>query len=71
MMQQIPFLAGLSPWILMDFRTPRRLLPGIQDHYNRKGLVSERGQRKRAFAVLRDWYGRLTESASARRPPPA
>ena len=59
MLETIPFLRGLSPWILQDFRSPRRNLPGIQDHYNRKGLVSERGQRKLAFAVLRDYYERL------------
>jgi len=59
MLGRIPFLAGLSPWILKDFRTPRRVLPGIQDGWNRKGLVSDRGIRKRAFAVLRDWYQEL------------
>jgi beta-glucuronidase len=59
MLETIPFLRGLSPWILQDFRSPRRNLPGIQDHCNRKGLVSERGQRKLAFAVLRDYYDRL------------
>jgi beta-glucuronidase len=63
MMRKIPFLAGLSPWILHDFRSPRRVLPGIQDHYNRKGLISERGQRKRAFSVLQAWYDEI-----ARRP---
>ena len=56
MMKKIPFLAGLSPWILKDFRSPRRVLPGIQDYYNRKGLISERGQKKMAFDVLRRWY---------------
>lgn len=59
MLETIPFLRGVSPWILQDFRSPRRNLPGIQDHYNRKGLVSERGQRKLAFDVLRAWYERL------------
>jgi len=48
--------AGLSPWILKDFRTPMRVLPGIQDGYNRKGLVSEEGEKKLAFDVLRSWY---------------
>lgn len=51
-----PALSGMSPWILMDFRSPRRLLPHIQDGYNRKGLISNRGQKKKAFFVLRDWY---------------
>jgi len=59
MLDRIPFLAGLSPWILKDFRTPRRVLPGIQDGWNRKGLVSDRGLRKRAFGVLREWYHKL------------
>ena len=59
MMEKIQFLRGLSPWILRDFRSPRRVLPGIQDYYNRKGLVSERGQRKLAFEVLQTWYHEL------------
>ena len=36
--------------------TPMRVLPGIQDGYNRKGLVSEEGEKKLAFDVLRSWY---------------
>ncbi|MEM8923706.1 MAG: glycoside hydrolase family 2 TIM barrel-domain containing protein [Actinomycetota bacterium] len=48
--------AGLSPWILKDFRTPLRVLPGVQDGYNRKGLVSEEGEPKLAFDVLRRFY---------------
>jgi beta-glucuronidase len=56
MLQRMPFLAGTSPWVLMDFRSPRRPLPGIQDYYNRKGLISDRGQRKQAFYVLQKFY---------------
>ncbi len=56
MLQRIPELAGISPWVLMDFRSPRRFLPGIQDYYNRKGLVSDRGQKKQAFYVLQKFY---------------
>lgn len=56
MLKQIPFLRGLSPWILMDFRSPRRELPGIQDFYNRKGLISNEGQKKKAFFVLQEYY---------------
>ena len=47
---------GTTPWILKDFRSPRRVLPGIQDYYNRKGVVSDKGEKKKAFYVLRDWY---------------
>jgi beta-glucuronidase len=56
MLDNIAFLRGMSPWVLMDFRSPRRLLPGIQDYYNRKGLVSDKGEKKKAFFVLRDYY---------------
>ena len=56
MLKKIPFLRGTAPWILMDFRSPRRPLPGIQDYWNRKGLVSNRGERKKAFYVLQRWY---------------
>ena len=56
MLQRIPFLQGMAAWILMDFRCPRRFLTGIQDGYNRKGLVSDRGEKKQAFFVLREFY---------------
>jgi beta-glucuronidase len=62
MLKRIPSLAGMSPWVLMDFRSPRRPLPGIQDFYNRKGLISDRGQRKQAFYVLQKYYRELAES---------
>lgn len=56
MLQRIPFLEGMSPWILMDFRSPRRFLSGIQDGFNRKGLISNQGKKKLAFSVLREFY---------------
>jgi len=54
--QRIPFLTGTIAWVLVDFRSPRRPLAGIQDFYNRKGLFSDRGQRKEAFYILRNYY---------------
>ncbi len=56
MLDQIEQLRGISPWILVDFRSPRRVLPVIQDEYNRKGLISEKGEKKKAFYVLREYY---------------
>jgi beta-glucuronidase len=56
MLKKIPSLRGLSPWILVDFRSPRRPLPGVQDGWNRKGLLSNDGTKKQAFDVLRDAY---------------
>ena len=57
MLERMPGLAGASPWILKDFRSPKRMLDGIQDDYNRKGLLSEKGERKKAFYVMQSWYG--------------
>ncbi|ABQ07206.1 glycoside hydrolase family 2 protein [Flavobacterium johnsoniae] len=56
MIEKIPHLSGTSPWILVDFRSPKRLLPGIQDGYNRKGLISNDGEKKKAFYIMQDWY---------------
>ncbi len=56
MLNQIPQLRGISPWILMDFRSPLRLLPEMQDYFNRKGLISPEGQKKKAFYVLQKAY---------------
>lgn len=56
MLKRITFLRGMSPWILMDFRSPRRQLPDIQNFYNRKGLVSDKGEKKKAFYVLQEYY---------------
>ena len=61
MLQRIPFLQGTVAWILMDFRCPRRFLSGIQDYYNRKGLLSDRGEKKEAYYILRDYYRSLAK----------
>ncbi|HSG34759.1 MAG TPA: glycoside hydrolase family 2 TIM barrel-domain containing protein [Sphingomonadaceae bacterium] len=64
MADAIPSLAGMSPWILKDFRSPRRQRPEIQDGWNRKGLISETGARKLAFHVLAGWYQSKAEVAA-------
>jgi len=56
MLNKIPQLRGMSPWVLMDFRSPNRPLTGIQDEFNRKGLISEQGQKKAAFFLLQKAY---------------
>jgi beta-glucuronidase len=65
MAERIPELAGMTPWVLMDFRSPRRSLPGIQDYFNRKGLISDRGQKKPAFYVLQKFYQEKQQQAAA------
>jgi beta-glucuronidase len=56
MLEKVPGWSGCTPWILFDFRSPKRLLPGIQDGWNRKGLIGENGQKKLAFDVLKNFY---------------
>jgi beta-glucuronidase len=56
MLKKITFLRGVSPWILADFRSPRRPLVYIQDYWNRKGLISERGEKKKAYYILKKFY---------------
>ena len=61
MLDKIDGLAGTTPWILKDFRSQKRLLNGIQDYYNRKGLFSDKGEKKKAFYVLKSWYEKKME----------
>lgn len=56
MMKNIPNLSGVSPWVLYDFRSPFRFHPTNQEGWNRKGLVSDRGQRKKAWYIMKKFY---------------
>ena len=58
MLGKLPSLRGLCPWCLKDFRSPKRPLSGIQDDFNRKGLIDEQGRHKQAFFVVRDYYSK-------------
>ena len=58
-------LRGMTPWILVDFRSPRRVNPVYQNYWNRKGLIGSDGQKKEAFYVLKAFYDQL---AAAGRP---
>ena len=59
MVERTPGCVGLSPWLLKDFRSPRRWHGRYQQFWNRKGLIGETGQRKLAFEVLRAHYAKL------------
>ena len=59
MLKRISFLRGTTPWVLKDFRSPRRTLPRFEDFFNRKGLISDGGERKKAFFVLQKFYNDL------------
>jgi beta-glucuronidase len=67
MTERIPGFAGLSPWLLKDFRSPRRYHGRYQDYWNRKGLIDPNGERKIAFDVLRRHYESMARTEAARR----
>ncbi|WP_248722499.1 glycoside hydrolase family 2 protein [Seonamhaeicola sp. ML3] len=53
---KIPGISGITPWTLVDFRSPRRTLIPYQNGWNRKGLISETGNKKKAFYTLQSFY---------------
>ncbi|MES2775621.1 MAG: glycoside hydrolase family 2 TIM barrel-domain containing protein [Bacteroidota bacterium] len=59
MLTAISGLRGMTPWILTDFRSPRRQHPYYQDFWNRKGLISETGKKKKAFYTLKYFYDQV------------
>jgi len=67
MAAKVPTLQGMSPWILKDFRSPRRQSPDFQQGWNRKGLLSETGARKQAFDVLAHYYEKRNEGRAPSR----
>ncbi len=56
MFRNIPNLRGVAPWVLFDFRSPYRCHQTYQNGWNRKGLVSDKGQRKMAWKVMKEFY---------------
>lgn len=56
MFGNIPNLAGISPWLLYDFLSPRRQHPTKQSFFNRKGLLSDKRCRKKAWYLMKEYY---------------
>ena len=56
MIRNIPNMRGVTPWVLMDFHSSTRNIPKLQDGYNRKGLFSEKMEKKKAFSVVQKAY---------------
>lgn len=56
MLNKVDGLRGMTPWILVDFKSPRRQNPVYQNFWNRKGLISNTGIKKKAFFVLKEYY---------------
>ena len=61
MFKGIPNLVGISPWVLFDFRSPTRFHPQNQEGWNRKGLVSDQGQRKKAWYIIHNFYQQMKQ----------
>ncbi|MGZ3881289.1 MAG: glycoside hydrolase family 2 protein [Flavisolibacter sp.] len=60
MMKRMPDnFSGMSPWILNDFRSPRRNNPVYQEGWNNKGLFDHNGNKKKAFYVLKQYYDEM------------
>lgn len=58
MFSTVPNLCGVCAWLLFDYRSPVRMHPVYQKGYNRKGLLSEKGEKKKAWYVLNEYYKR-------------
>jgi beta-glucuronidase len=59
--KKCPYIAGTTPWILYDFRCPRRL-NRYQEGFNRKGLIdADRKTRKPAFYVMQKFYEEMKQ----------
>ena len=58
MFENIPNLAGVSPWVLYDFLSPYRQHPVNQAFFNRKGVLSDKGEKKKAWYVMNDYYSK-------------
>lgn len=56
MFENIPNLSGIAPWCLYDFRSPYRMNSQYQKGWNRKGLLSDFSEKKRAWYVIHKYY---------------
>ncbi len=58
MFANVPNLCGVCPWLLFDYRSLGRMNQMYQNGYNRKGLISENGEKKKAWYIMNDYYKR-------------
>lgn len=52
---------GISPWVLADFRSPKRNNPIYQEGWNRKGVYDDKGNKKKAFYILQAYYEQMKQ----------
>ncbi|MCD0465275.1 glycoside hydrolase family 2 protein [Flavobacterium sp. ENC] len=58
MFKTIPNLCGISPWLLFDYKSLGRMNQVYQKGYNRKGLLSEKGEKKEAWYIMKEYYNK-------------
>lgn len=56
MFSTVPNLCGVCPWLLFDYRSLGRMNQVYQNGYNRKGLISENGEKKKAWNIMHEYY---------------
>jgi beta-glucuronidase len=56
MFNTVPNLVGVCPWLLFDYRSLVRMNQMYQNGYNRKGLLSENGEKKKAWFVMNEYF---------------
>jgi beta-glucuronidase len=60
MMRHMPAnFVGTSPWLLADFKSPKRNNPTYQEGWNNKGVVDQKGRKKKAFFELKKYYDEM------------
>jgi beta-glucuronidase len=58
MFSTIPNLVGVCPWLLFDYRSLGRMNQVYQKGFNRKGLLDENGQKKKAWYVMNQYFNK-------------
>ncbi|MDD4969395.1 MAG: glycoside hydrolase family 2 TIM barrel-domain containing protein [Paludibacter sp.] len=56
MFNTIPNLCGVCPWLLFDYRSLGRMNQVYQQGYNRKGVLSEHGEKKKAWHIMHEYF---------------
>jgi beta-glucuronidase len=56
MFKTVPNLIGVCPWLLFDYKSLGRMHPVYQKGYNRKGLLSDKGEKKKVWYIMHEYY---------------
>lgn len=54
----VPNLVGVCPWLLFDYRSLVRMNQIYQKGFNRKGLLDEDGNKKRAWYIMNQYFNK-------------